>query len=555
MKRVVIGLLAIAVSLTACNTGNSEKYPNGIEHVVIIGLDGTSPDGIRNAKTPVMDSMIANGSVKWNVRTVLSSSSSQNWASMIMGAGPEQHGVINNDWERNEHSLPPIVKGEEGIFPTIFSVIRENKPDAEIGAVYNWSGFGRLFEKKAVNYDVSFKTEDSTAQHFVEYLVRKKPVFSFIHFDHVDHAGHAYGHGTEAYYQAVSKADSLISNILAGIKAAGMEQNTLVIITSDHGGIGYGHGGATPEEAEIAMILYGKDIKKGYKVQQQVYTYDLAATIAFALKIVPPYAWIGRPVKSAFEGFAEPKNLWLGKETIASPVIYPKRNLYQQPGGLYINQVATVKIESGAENAEIHYTLDGSDPVATSPIYKEAFTIDTTTVVKATTFNKNGDESLPATAYFRSVKAGAGNGLLVKYYPGKDWKQLPLFNKLSPAQEWNSYEFSIKREQIMPLLKNDNSNFGLVFNGFIEIDSEGDYTFYTQSDDGSKLYINNQEVVDNDGGHGLIERSGKVHLAKGKHPIRVEYFNDHGGFWLEAFYKGPGITKQIIPPNKLFLKN
>ena len=56
-------------------------------------------------------------------------------ASMIMGTGPEQHGIIDNDWEREEHSLPPIVMGEEGIFPTIFGVIRKNNPAAEIGTV------------------------------------------------------------------------------------------------------------------------------------------------------------------------------------------------------------------------------------------------------------------------------------------------------------------------------------------------------------------------------------------------------------------------------------
>jgi arylsulfatase A-like enzyme len=108
---------------------------------------------------------------------------------------------------------------------------------------------------------------------------------------------------TDLYYQAVTKTDSLIGLVVKAVKDAGIQNNTLLIITADHGGIGYGHGGATTEEAEIAMILSGKMVKKGYRIQQQVYTYDLAATIAFALHIVPPYAWTGRPIKSAFIGF------------------------------------------------------------------------------------------------------------------------------------------------------------------------------------------------------------------------------------------------------------
>src|SRR5690349_19942358 len=83
---------------------NADERPAGIEHVIVIGVDGLSPDGIRKAETPNIDRMVANGAVKWNVRTVLTSASSQNWASMIMGAGPEQHGIINNDWEMDDHS-------------------------------------------------------------------------------------------------------------------------------------------------------------------------------------------------------------------------------------------------------------------------------------------------------------------------------------------------------------------------------------------------------------------------------------------------------------------
>lgn len=313
MKRIPVIILALVLLLTAFQNKPAEKFPQGIEHVIVIGVDGLSPDGIRKAETPTMDKMMANGVVKWNVRTVLTTASSQNWASMIMGAGPEQHGIIDNDWKRDKHSLPPVVAGEEGIFPTIFGLIRSQKPGAEIGAVYHWGDFGRLFEKKAVNYDKHFSTEDSTAADFTKYIKEKKPTFGFVHFDHVDHAGHHDGHGTPAYYAAVAKTDSLVNEILKSIKAAGIEKSTLVIITADHGGKGKGHGGPTPEEAEIAMILYGKDVKQGYQVQQQVYTYDLAATIAFAFHLTPPYAWIGRPIKPAFKGFDEPANLWKGK--------------------------------------------------------------------------------------------------------------------------------------------------------------------------------------------------------------------------------------------------
>ena len=67
----------------------------------------------------------------------------------------------------------------------------------------------------------------------------------------------------------------------------------------------------------------------------------------------------------------------------------------------------------------------------------------------------------------------------------------------------------------------------------------------------SSLYINNTEVVDNDGDHGVKEKEGSILLKPGKQKIKVEYFNGGGGFFLICTYAGPGIPKQIIPANVL----
>ncbi|MCE7061588.1 alkaline phosphatase family protein [Dyadobacter sp. CY343] len=550
--RVLVALTICSIALTSFQT--SKEGPAGIEHVIVIGVDGLSPEGIKKAKTPFIQKMIAGGSVKWNVRTVLTSASSQNWASMIMGAGPEQHGIINNDWEMDDHTLPAIVNEADGRFPTIFSVLHKARPDAEIGVVYHWDGFGRLYQKNAVNYDKRFSTEDSTAADFIQYIKTKKPALGFIHLDHVDHAGHHGGHGSAEYYQSVSKADSLVGQILKGIEDAGIMDKTLVILWADHGGIGYGHGGATPQEAEIAGVFYGKSVKKGYEIAQQVYTYDLASTIAFALGIEQPYAWIGRPVKPAFEGLNEPENLWLGEKAVQIPVIFPDRNLYAQAGGLYIDKKPSVKIETKANNGVTRYTTDGTEPDQSSPVYEKEFTVDKTTVVKARSFDEKGNPSQRATAYFRVLNSGSGNGLTATFFTGKELKKLPDFTKTQKETSWTSPEFNMEKERISKLLKAGNESFALRFEGFIQIDKPGKYTFYTQSDDGSKLFINGKEVVDNDGNHGVKEESGSVELKAGKHPIRVEYYNNGGGFWLDAFYKGPGLTKQLIPADKLFIK-
>ena len=129
---------------------------------------------------------------------------------------------------------------------------------------------------------------------------------------------------------------------------------------------------------------------------------------------------------------------------------------------------------------------------------------------------------------------------------------MPAFSTVQSNFQWKSYEFELNRDQIVPLFIKDNSTFGCVMESHLQIERPGTYTFYLSSDDGSKLFIDNREVLNNDGDHGVIEKNGSLLLTEGRHNIKVEYYNGSGGFWLELFYKGPGTPKQIVPANKLF---
>jgi hypothetical protein len=80
----------------------------------------------------------------------------------------------------------------------------------------------------------------------------------------------------------------------------------------------------------------------------------------------------------------------------------------------------------------------------------------------------------------------------------------------------------------------------------------GVYTFYTASDDGSRLHIGDTLVVDNDELHGIVEKSEQIALAAGLHSITVTYFNCTGGRELKVLYQGPGIDKQSIPASLLW---
>ncbi|SHK79746.1 Type I phosphodiesterase / nucleotide pyrophosphatase [Chitinophaga jiangningensis] len=271
-----------------------------VKHVILIGMDGFGAYSFPKVENPVMKQMMQDGAWTLEARSVLPSSSAVNWASMVMGAGPELHGYT--EWDSKVPELPSRVLDQYGMFPSIYTLLREQKPTAEIGVIYSWQGIGYLFPKQAVNHSVATHDNDSLATaEAITYLKAKKPDFLFIHFDEPDGVGHNIGHHTPEYYTQVKKNDELLGKIFQGIKDAGMWENSIIILTADHGGIKKGHGGKSMDEMQIPWIIQGPGVKKNTQVKNSVMTYDTAATIAWIFGLKTPQVWIGRPVTEAFK--------------------------------------------------------------------------------------------------------------------------------------------------------------------------------------------------------------------------------------------------------------
>jgi predicted AlkP superfamily pyrophosphatase or phosphodiesterase len=219
---------------------------------------------------------------------------------MIMGAGPEQHGVTSNEWETNKFDIAPVAVGPGGMFPTIFGVLREQRPKAWIGCVHDWDGFGRLLEPRAPDLLENVQGSPATARRAAEVIRKYKPTFLFVHFDLVDHAGHESGWLSPEFFKAVEQADTLIGDLVSALKDAGILGQTVVIMSADHGGKGKSHGGNSMEEIEIPFIITGPGIKVGHEITGPVNTYDTAATVAWLFGVKAPEVWIGKAVREAF---------------------------------------------------------------------------------------------------------------------------------------------------------------------------------------------------------------------------------------------------------------
>jgi cytochrome c2 len=138
--------------------------------------------------------------------------------------------------------------------------------------------------------------------------------------------------------------------------------------------------------------------------------------------------------------------------------------------------------------------------------------------------------------------AGSPTGANMKYaYYEGSWQNLPDFSKLKAKAAGQASDFDLG----VALRLNDCA---LKFEGFLKIDSEGTYTFRVTSDDGSKLWIDERLIVNNDGIHPPQLKSGKTNLAKGIHKLAIGVFNGGGGFELSVDVEGPGVASQPLGP-------
>jgi glucose/arabinose dehydrogenase len=135
-------------------------------------------------------------------------------------------------------------------------------------------------------------------------------------------------------------------------------------------------------------------------------------------------------------------------------------------------------------------------------------------------------------------------GLNFNYYEGS-WSTLPDFNTSSPLKTGTTSTPDLSA-------RNRTEDYAFTFSGYIDVPSDGLYHFYTNSDDGSKLFIGNLLIVNNDGLHGAQEKSGAIGLKKGKHPVTIQFFQHLGGAVLSVSYDGPGIAKQSIPSTAFY---
>ena len=142
-----------------------------------------------------------------------------------------------------------------------------------------------------------------------------------------------------------------------------------------------------------------------------------------------------------------------------------------------------------------------------------------------------------------NAKIAAVAGLQFEYFEGNIGSCANI-GKTAPA-------FSGVTETITTKMAKRGEQFGLRYNGAIEVPADGEYTFSLNSDDGSQLFLDGQRLIDNDGQHAPVRKSATTTLKAGPHSFTLLFFQGGGGHELDVQWSGPGFAQRPIPASAL----
>jgi len=233
----------------------------------------------------------------------------------------------------------------------------------------------------------------------------------------------------------------------------------------------------------------------------------------------------------------------IGLEFDGEPIIYEPPGI-DAATDIFVETLA-VRI-TARPGLEVHYTTDGTPPNAGSPLSTGLLTVDRNAVVSAQAFHKGRAVTPVVSRRFRKVPprpsvvpTNLEAGLIAKVYAGR-WDRLPDFGAMPPVSSFLMPGVSI-------LGAMEGEAIGVRAEGYINVPSDEVYMFELTSDDGARLYVGGELVVDNDGLHSPEAKRGAIALATGCHTIRVDWFNKTGGTALRLRYATPGDGYNEVP--------
>jgi hypothetical protein len=222
--------------------------------VLFIGIDGLRTDALQTGDVPNLRELMNTGMYtfeSWHLGITMSGPS---WSDMLTGVWEAKHGVTSNNYTGSKYNLYPyFVKRAKEVDPTLYAV-----------QVTSWSPMSDNVYNDGWDLKVKAPDDLGCKAVAVSQLANIDLDILFVHFDNCDKTGHRSGFHTSipTYMSALKGIDGMIGEVIAALKARPTYNNEdwLILLTTDHGGIGLTHGGNSNDERAIWWIANGKNI-------------------------------------------------------------------------------------------------------------------------------------------------------------------------------------------------------------------------------------------------------------------------------------------------------
>ena len=255
---------------------------NSPKRVFVIGVEGAMGRAVKLAKTPTIDAVIENGVFTYQAQAVLPSASFQNWGALLHGVEATVHQISDSN---------PIQ--EDTPFPSFLKVLQQSDPTLSCAAFSCWNPINQYIIEQSIDCHRVSKPDSELVHTAAQYIRQSPPDLFFMQLDDVDAAGHREGYGSEKYLQQIEKTDSEIGVVVQAIHDANIYSESLILIISDHGGFGTGHGGDAPECLENFRSIRGPGVTQGIELDQPLSIKDTASVILHAFNVPIPHGYEG----------------------------------------------------------------------------------------------------------------------------------------------------------------------------------------------------------------------------------------------------------------------
>lgn len=258
-------------------------------NVVFIMTDGLRPDAINQNNAPNLTELMVRGAYTLNARSIMPSSTLPCHTSIFHSVPSTRHGILVNEWKTMVRPVTGLVE----------QIAANNK---RAGFIYNWERLRDLSRPEQsyfsfyINNSHELDGDDIITETAMRWIPKAVCDFWFVYFGTIDTAGHMFGWMEDGYIKQVSYVDRLIGKVLSVI-----DEDTTVILHSDHGGHDRTHGTESPEDMTIPYMIAGPDVKQNYEIQSEVTLLDTTPTIAHILDIPQHAHWEGHIINEAFD--------------------------------------------------------------------------------------------------------------------------------------------------------------------------------------------------------------------------------------------------------------